>query len=198
MNSLISRILDEAAAGYETGQATVRVSLRPPGVGAPPVTPDIISTGQLRMPPPLPGSGKVRRANKPRFEVDLQVDSESNLYAGFTDEPVGVFVATHTRLAVGSVVDLEVALPDGRNFTTTGRVQWVQEPRDPSDTETVPGLGIEFTHVAARPDWTPPVPEVITPSMPPISIMSIHPLRPDDAGALVNFGQVRTPTFFDE
>jgi Tfp pilus assembly protein PilZ len=140
----------------------------------------------------------VRRAEKPRFEVGLDWNTESNLYAGFTEEPVGVFVATHTRLAVGTVVDLEVALPDGNTFTTTGRVQWVQEPRNSDDTETVPGLGIEFTHVAARPSWSPPQPEIITPSMPPINVISIHPLTPEGAGALVDFGKARSPTFYDD
>ena len=193
MNSLISKVINEAVAGYESGTAMVRVSVRPNPPGGPAIIeatpPDIVAAGSRGI-PPLPSP---KRAPKPRFEVDLDWNTDSNLYAGFSEEPVGVFVATHHLLDVGSVVDLEVTLPDGRVFTTTGRVRWVQEPRDPND-ETQSGLGIEFTHVAARPSWG----AAMTPSMPAIDVLSIHPLRATDAEALADFGKARPPKFFDD
>jgi Tfp pilus assembly protein PilZ len=201
MNSLISKVIEEAAACYQSGDTSVSVSARP-GPPGPTITNDVVIAEQPATPSVDVPSGaddqKTRRAPKPHLEVGLGFNSESNLYAGFTEEPVGVFVATHTRLAVGTVVDLDVALPDGRTFTTTGRVQWVQEPRDANDADTVPGLGVEFTHVKERMSWKPPRPEVVTPSMPPISVMSIHPLKREDAGAVREFGKAREPHFYED
>jgi hypothetical protein len=178
MNSLVSKVIDSAVAGYQAENATI-----------------LLNAGQSPSTRQAPANVKQVRAPKPQLEVELDWDSESTLYSGFGDEPEGVFVATYATLPIGTVVDVEIAFPDGRTFKTTGRVQWKQEPRDVND-ETVPGLGIQFTQVADHPSWNPPRPEVLTPSMPPIRVVSIHPLGPEETDAVNAFGQARPPTFF--
>ena len=183
MNSLLSKVINDAVAGYQEGDTAILFSV-PPG------SPKTVAS-------PGPVAPRPSRSGKPQLEVELDWNTDSTLYSDFGDEPVGVFVATHKRIAVGTVVDLEIAMPDGQTVKTTGRVQWTQEPRDPSD-ETVPGIGIAFTHVAERPSWNPSVPEVVTPSMPPVRVVSIHPLGQEESNALTAFGQVRPPTFYIE
>jgi hypothetical protein len=55
-----------------------------------------------------------------------------------------VFVATHQRLAPGSPVELDLALPTGARLHCHGRVAWV---RDGSDLHRA-GLGIAFENLS--------------------------------------------------
>ncbi len=174
MNSVVSKFISQTAAKYQAPGAAVVLSNHP--------------AEDARTPRTGP-------ASKSRLDVELDWNSDSTLYSDFGTEPVGVFVATHMHLPIGTVVDLEIALPDGRIIATTGRVQWTQEPRDLED-GTRPGVGIQFTQVAEHPSWNPPRPAVVSHSMPPVRVVSIHPLCSEDASALNTFGQIRQPTFY--
>jgi uncharacterized protein (TIGR02266 family) len=88
----------------------------------------------------------VRREHE-RFSVDLEVNvfSESNFYAGLAENlsAGGLFIATHKRQLVGSKIELSLRMPDSEEvFQIVGEVRWVRVYNEHSDTS--PGLGIRF------------------------------------------------------
>jgi uncharacterized protein (TIGR02266 family) len=107
----------------------------------------------------------------PRLEVQLEVSiaSESNFYAGFTENlsEGGVFVATHTPRPLGSVVDLVIDLPGQDPIRTRGVVRWLRAYSEASDTS--PGMGIRF-----------------------------EGLSPEDTARIHMFAEGRQPMFFDD
>jgi uncharacterized protein (TIGR02266 family) len=92
----------------------------------------------------------------PRVEVILAVniESESNFYAGFTENlsECGVFVATHAPLQIGSTVEVSVRLPENESICAHGTVRWLRPYSESSG--MVPGMGIRFDglspHASAR------------------------------------------------
>src|SRR5436305_3844860 len=108
---------------------------------------------------------------RPRIEVTLMVtvESESNLYVGFTENlsEGGVFVATHTLRKIGSAVDLVIELAQQPAIHAKGTVRWLRHYSEVN--ETVPGMGIRFDH-----------------------------LSPEDARRLHEFAKARQPIFFDD
>ena len=120
----------------------------------------------------------VSRTVRPRTEpraprVDLMViltlESDSNLYAGFTENlsECGVFVATHAPLALGSIVGLCISLPLQQPFLALGTVRWLRPYSERN--EAAPGMGIRFDHVSAA-----------------------------DTAGIQEFIEVRAPMFFDD
>src|ERR1043166_3774399 len=69
-----------------------------------------------------------RRSERRKFRVDLTLESEHNLYCGFSTDisSGGLFIATHVPLAIGAHITVRMALP-GRPFPVTveARVCWV-------------------------------------------------------------------------
>ena len=114
-------------------------------------------------------SGFPRRP--PRLEVRLvvSVESESNFYAGFTENlsESGVFVATHAPLGIGSAVDLWIYLPHKEPICARGTVRWQRRGSGAGDTAV--GMGIRFDRVSAQ------------------DTVRIH-----------EFAQARAPMFFDD
>ena len=107
----------------------------------------------------------------PRIEVRLavNVDTESNFYAGFTENAseCGIFVATHAPLRLGSVVDLCIALPHEEPIRARGTVRWLRPYSESND--AVPGMGIRFDRLAIK-----------------------------DAERIHEFTKARAPMFFDD
>jgi uncharacterized protein (TIGR02266 family) len=97
------------------------------------------SSGVRRMTPdPL--------ANQPvsarlRLDAELSLTSESQFFSDLSGDIAegGLFVATYRHIALGTVVDLDLAFPDG-SVTAIGRVRWVR----PVGFDLPPGLGLEL------------------------------------------------------
>ncbi|MET0593193.1 MAG: TIGR02266 family protein [Polyangiaceae bacterium] len=87
-----------------------------------------------------------------RIDVTLVVgiESESNFYAGFTENvsECGVFVATYAPLVIGSTISLRILLPEGELVQALGTVRWVRPFSERNDGP--PGMGIRFDQLSAR------------------------------------------------
>ncbi len=91
---------------------------------------------------------KVRKHRRVAVAAEVHLESESNLYAGITNNisEGGVFVATPQLLAKGTVLDLEFSIPDGGPpIRTTAVVRWLREDLD--DIEGPPGIGVQFVEL---------------------------------------------------
>jgi uncharacterized protein (TIGR02266 family) len=134
------------------------------GLGSSPSELRVASAGDLASLEP------VRAA--PRFNIELQVSvfSESNLYAGFTENlsASGIFVATHVLRPIGSSIEVSVLFP-GRSepVRLRGEVRWRREISEGSD--GWPGMGIRF-----------------------------ESLTPEQNALMAEFLRTREPIFFDE
>jgi uncharacterized protein (TIGR02266 family) len=103
---------------------------------------DVSRTAAAR--PPLPG---IERRTAPRVELQVGVGfhSDTNFYTGFTEDVSegGLFVATHVPQPIGTRLRLTFTLPAGPEITGEAVVRWLRVPRS-HDTETVPGMGVQF------------------------------------------------------
>lgn len=109
---------------------------------------------QQRPPPPLRAESHSRlKSTAPdvrrKFErKDIQLDvslySESNFYAGFTENlsAGGLFIATHNLLKIGEKIDLTVTMPNDKKVIAHGVVRWIRVYNEASDAP--PGMGIQF------------------------------------------------------
>lgn len=107
----------------------------------------------------------------PRIEVMLVmgIESDSNFYAGFTENlsECGVFVATRTTLEVGSTVDISITLPEQPPIRARGTVRWLRPYTEWSDLPA--GMGVRFDQLSSR-----------------------------DAARIHAFSEARAPIFFDD
>jgi uncharacterized protein (TIGR02266 family) len=83
-----------------------------------------------------------------RLRIDVAVDaaSDHNFWCGLTSEieQGGIFIATHHRIQLGTLVELSVHLPGvDAPASMSGVVRWVREHADLSDGPA--GIGIKFT-----------------------------------------------------
>ncbi len=86
-----------------------------------------------------------RRYQRASLRTEVDLVSESNLYAGITNNisEGGLFVASEELLQLGTVIDLVFSLPDdGPPLRITGIVRWVRE--DLEAIEAPPGMGVQF------------------------------------------------------
>lgn len=86
-----------------------------------------------------------RRHTRFRFITEVHFGSPSNFYTGFTRNisEGGIFVATYSPFPVGTVMELEIKMPDNSPpIAMRGEVRWRAEPSEDSDGE--PGLGVKF------------------------------------------------------
>ena len=81
------------------------------------------------------------------IEVDIGFFSESNFYAGLTQDisEGGLFVATRQVLPVGTEVNVTFTLPGVREIRADGIVAWQRDPLHGD-----PGMGIQFNHLEAE------------------------------------------------
>ena len=89
-----------------------------------------------------------------RIDVEWSVDCETEqtfLYASITNiSEMGIFVATHEPLEVGTRLTLRFAMPgDEAPFILLGQVQWVNPIRMLSDNPN-PGMGIRFVNLSSE------------------------------------------------
>jgi uncharacterized protein (TIGR02266 family) len=97
---------------------------------------------------PTTDATAVRRHRRVSVRAEVHLESESNLYAGITNNlsEGGVFVATPELLAKGTVLDLEFSIPDGGPpIRTTAMVRWIREDLD--SIEGPPGMGVQFVEL---------------------------------------------------
>ncbi|HZU83711.1 MAG TPA: TIGR02266 family protein [Polyangiaceae bacterium] len=103
-------------------------------------------------------------------EIDITLVSESQFYAGFSENlsEGGIFVATHATAPIGTRVDITFSLPrTQRRVRAEGEVRWI---RPHSESSGLPaGMGIRFISLGEA-----------------------------DARAIREFCAQRTPLFFDE
>jgi uncharacterized protein (TIGR02266 family) len=116
-------------------------------------------------------AGSERRIS-PRVDLDAEVsfEGENNFYQGFSEDVSdgGLFVATYQLSPVGTQFDLEFTLPTGHIVRTRAEVRWLRDPRNESD-DAPPGMGLRFLQ-----------------------------LLPEDARAINEFVQARSPIFYDD
>lgn len=96
-----------------------------------------------------PGADNRRISPRYGVELDVSLASDHNFYAGFTENisEGGIFVATHTLKAVGSVVEFCIFVPDSEHaIRGKGEVRWLREYSESS--HSPPGMGIRFTELA--------------------------------------------------
>lgn len=86
-----------------------------------------------------------RTHQRTTFIADIGFSSDSNFYTGFTRDisEGGVFVATYNVFPVGTVMELELQVPDtGAPIQVKGEVRWSAEANEDSDGH--PGVGLRF------------------------------------------------------
>ena len=92
------------------------------------------------------------RRSYERIDVEWSVDCETEqtfLYASITNiSEMGIFVATHEPLEVGTRLTLRFAVPGHESpFILLGQVAWVNPIRLLSDNPN-PGMGIRFVDLS--------------------------------------------------
>ncbi|NOZ87618.1 MAG: TIGR02266 family protein [Deltaproteobacteria bacterium] len=95
------------------------------------------------------GPGKDNRRQYPRkpLKVEINMESESNFFKGFSENisEGGLFVVTHDIRPIGSEVDLEFSLPGNKKkpVYVRAQVRWLRE-YDTFKPEVDPGMGLKF------------------------------------------------------
>jgi len=84
-----------------------------------------------------------RRPDAP-IEVELGVQSVSQLYADLSGGIVGVFASTFLVFERDTRVELDISIPGRRGIRAVGVVHFVRTSED----EQLPGLGIAFTEMS--------------------------------------------------
>lgn len=88
------------------------------------------------------------RRSAPRIDIEVEVgfNDHNNFYVGFSENisEGGLFVATYDLKPVGTEMTIRFALPSGDEIETIGVVRWIRDPRDNQDSDTPPGLGVQF------------------------------------------------------
>ncbi|MEO6600817.1 MAG: TIGR02266 family protein [Polyangiaceae bacterium] len=106
-------------------------------------------------PPPLSEQPPVsERRSYERIDVEWSVDCETEqtfLYANITNiSEMGIFVATHEPLEVGTRLTLRFAMPgEQAPFNLFGQVAWVNPIRLLSDNPN-PGMGVRFIELSSE------------------------------------------------
>jgi uncharacterized protein (TIGR02266 family) len=98
-------------------------------------------------PDPFPGPRRISR--RTHYQVEVSVESDHNFYTGITRDlsEGGVFVATFDPPQVGSVVELDLKLPNVEApFHMVGVVRWRRECEAASDGLPT-GCGIEWREI---------------------------------------------------
>lgn len=97
--------------------------------------------------PSLPPTSQ-RRAERRPAELQVEFDSDTQFYAGITQDisEGGVFIATYCVHPVGTTLGLCFELPCGTKVETRGTVRWLREPSH----TTRPGMGVAFDELSAE------------------------------------------------
>ncbi len=88
-----------------------------------------------------------RKFERKDINLDVSLYSDSNFYAGFTENlsAGGVFIATHNLLKIGEKIDITITMPTEKQVVAHGIVRWLREYNEASDSP--PGMGIQFISI---------------------------------------------------
>jgi uncharacterized protein (TIGR02266 family) len=106
-----------------------------------------------------PDRGSTRAHERLAFEIQIDILSEHNFYAGLSQNisEGGLFVATHVSYPVGTRLEIRLLLPgDVASTTLMTEVRWVRPLSDDGDGPAA-GLGLRF--VELTPDVLPKLAE---------------------------------------
>jgi uncharacterized protein (TIGR02266 family) len=109
-------------------------------------------------PPPLPAAADAadadsaanqRRASRVVMNVEIGIDDHTNFYVGFSENisAGGLFIATYRLMPVGTQIALTFVLPDQYPVFVQAVVRWLRDPIDSTNSETPPGMGVEFCNL---------------------------------------------------
>ncbi|MBN2803943.1 MAG: TIGR02266 family protein [Deltaproteobacteria bacterium] len=129
------------------------------------------SLPQKRSKAPEAGWAERRYAKRQEVTTELNFQSESNFYMGFTADisAGGIFVVTWDTVPLGHHITLSFSLPGLKEqIKAEGVVRWVRE-HNPTDPDLWPGMGIQFDKI-----------------------------DPDAQKAIEHFIKTREPIFYDE
>ncbi len=89
-----------------------------------------------------------RREPRAKLEVQVNLESDNNFYAGITDNVSlgGVFVATYTPPPIDTIVEMNLQI-EGQSFHIRGLVCWVRAAEHASDFAPA-GCGLQFVGLA--------------------------------------------------
>jgi uncharacterized protein (TIGR02266 family) len=93
---------------------------------------------------------EARRSRRFPFEIEVDIVSEHNFYAGLSlnISEGGLFVATHVEYKVGTRLEIRLLLPEDEEPTAImTEVRWVR-PHN-ADADGSPGMGLRFVDVPA-------------------------------------------------
>lgn len=93
----------------------------------------------------MPEGTERRQQPRVALEAEVTLESESNFYAGFTENVSegGIFVATYARHSVGERLRVRFTLPGlSEAIEATCEVRWLRVQNPTSDTP--PGVGLRF------------------------------------------------------
>ena len=96
---------------------------------------------------PVAGEPQQRRAERHDIEVAVDFESDSNFYAGLTQNisTGGLFIATHRIRKVGERINLKFTLPGAsKAIEVETEVRWIRENSSLMRTEASPGMGVRF------------------------------------------------------
>lgn len=92
-----------------------------------------------------------RKAERHQVEVSVDFESDSNFYAGLSQNisAGGLFIATHRIKRVGERIHLKFTLPGGSNpIECETEVRWIRENSSLLRTDAATGMGVRFIDMA--------------------------------------------------
>jgi uncharacterized protein (TIGR02266 family) len=90
------------------------------------------------------------------LEVEVTMTSDTNFFMGFTENlsEGGIFVATYDYAPMGSIVEFDFRLPEGREpMHVKGIVMWLRE-YNPMVPDMMPGMGLQFRDLTPAQETT--------------------------------------------
>jgi uncharacterized protein (TIGR02266 family) len=97
----------------------------------------------------VPAVRRARAGGHARVAITMDAASDHTLWADLAMDVLkgGIFVATYEALTLGTLVDLEVTLPDSETpLAFTGVVRWTRPHIEGSDGAT--GVGVKFVELS--------------------------------------------------
>jgi uncharacterized protein (TIGR02266 family) len=92
-----------------------------------------------------------RKAERHHLEVSVDFESDSNFYAGLSQNisAGGLFIATHRLKNVGERIHLKFTLPGAsKPIECETEVRWIRENSSLMRTDAATGMGVRFLDMA--------------------------------------------------
>jgi len=100
---------------------------------------------------PAAGEPQQRRAERHAIEVAVDFESDSNFYAGLTQNisTGGLFIATHLIRKVGERINLKFTLPGAaKAIEVETEVRWIRENSALMRAHGATGMGVRFINLS--------------------------------------------------